>query len=656
MNETLKKEIGFILKDFLKVVKVVSMYPANNPLPQSMRRSFAEKLVSLVDEYGLIAIRVGKGKLQYEGEAVYEDRSKEDALAALFFETGITLFEFRAGLDVGDVYRLLDAVRTYLNAPGRNQDLVGLIWEAEINGFRIETLEDVALSDYDGDFDVNAYLEQGDDVPAGGSQFGLDDGDRYTSLFHLADEGAATLEKATLNDSGKIGPRGMRGREPRTGDTSGAVTLQSGSEAIGGSSRAAFFDTDAESDDTTVESGDDAGVPIELARALGLGEPSGEAKLHADTAIRLNNRFSMSEEEEETIQQLLEEDATFEPYESTLELLKECLVMETELAGFSEVVTICEKIVNEFVAGGRLIEAGALLSHLRTLYEKMREQKPAWGERLKEAGVTAGSRDRLAVLAESLNLHPDIGVAEIKRYLDNFGWEALSSITDLLGEFEHQLHREALADYLTARGQDNIDIVARGVFDKRWQVVRNSVDILARIGDARALRYLERVVDHKEPQVRMKLVLALKECPSTEALGLLKTLATDADRAIRRQAVEAITGWRGNAAFATIGELIDETGFSHLDRDDRQTVLNAYSRLGGEQAVAYLAQCIVRYNLFGDARLAFYRTAAFEALSYNGSERAERTLVKLASSWRPGIRRQAAYTLQRRRENIYGRQ
>ena len=45
-------EIAFILKDLLKVIKVVSMYPEDNPLPHSMRRSFAEKLVDLVELYG----------------------------------------------------------------------------------------------------------------------------------------------------------------------------------------------------------------------------------------------------------------------------------------------------------------------------------------------------------------------------------------------------------------------------------------------------------------------------------------------------------------------------------------------------------------------------------------------------------------------------
>jgi len=651
MNEPLKKEIGFILKDLLKVVKVVSMYPADNPLPQSMRLSFAEKLVSIVEEYGAFRIRVTKGVLEYEGEEVYEDKSKEESLAALFFETGITEFEFRPGLEVDDVYKLLDAVRTYLNTPGRTEDLVGLIWEAGISGFVIETLEDVALSDYDSGFDVNEYLEQGDRQSTGGGQFGFEDNEKYTQIFAQSDAGTTSIEQASLGDSGELSEL------PVGHDASIMAAPDSGAGGypVGADEDQTSFDAVEAAPGTD----DGAGIPIEVARALGLSAPSGDApspptSTLPNTTLQMNDRFSMSEEEAGIVQEMLIDDADFDPHESTLELAKEVLFLEPDLPGFDETVTICEKIINEFVAAGKLINAGSLLAHLKTLEEKLRQKKPAWSVRLIEAGVTAGSRERLAVLAESMNAHPEVGVSEIKKYLDNLGWESLSGITDLMGEFEHHLHREALKDYLTARGQDNIDIVAKGVFDKRWQVVRNSVTILARIGDARALRYLERVVEHEEPQVRMELVTALKSSPTSESLGLLKTLVADSDRAIRGLAVEAIVARRGEDAFGVIGEVIDDNSFASLDGTEQQSLLNAYSRLGGEQAVGYLSQLILRFNLFGDTRQSLFRTAAFEALSYNHSERSERLLVKLTSSWRPSIRKQAVYTLQRRRENIYG--
>ena len=48
------------------------------------------------------------------------------------------------------------------------------------------------------------------------------------------------------------------------------------------------------------------------------------------------------------------------------------------------------------------------------------------------------------------------------------------------------------------------------------------------------------------------------------------------------------------------------------------------------------------------------REAAFRALSYNGSEKCERLLIKLQSSWRPALKRLAKETIERRRTILYG--
>ena len=60
------RDITFILKDLLKVIKVVTLYPEDNPLPASLRRSFSEKLESLVEDYGEMAFSVDTDTLTYE--------------------------------------------------------------------------------------------------------------------------------------------------------------------------------------------------------------------------------------------------------------------------------------------------------------------------------------------------------------------------------------------------------------------------------------------------------------------------------------------------------------------------------------------------------------------------------------------------------------
>ena len=652
------REVGYLLRDFLKVIKVVSMYPEDNPLPQSLRRSFAERLVSVIETIGDIYIEIEKDTLAYDAEVVYTDKSKEENLAGTFFGAGFTALTFKIGLDVNDIYKLLDVVKFYINSNDRTLDLAELVWQAEITGFSFQTVEDIALSEYDSSFNIQEYLTEEDSSKARHGQFGADGVD-YSSVF---DHNSAVpeVDADEISDYDRI--EGYESRRvpvdrPTAGNASTVTDCQTDTFPKGGQAPAGV--ETLESIDLAVGEGEDDGaaeVLGHIAEGLGIevGLESPAAPAAPDASLILNKEFQLSGEQEKEISRRLSEDADFDPYESILELLKEMLLQEPEMDDFYETVTICEKVGSEFIRDGRLLEAGRLLEYIKSLETQIRSEKPLWAERLKEAGVTAGSRDRLKVLSESLNTHEHLGVRDIRCYLDNFGWEALGNITDIMGNCIHRLHRDAVKDYLTGRGRDRVDVIAKGIYDKRPEVVRSSVAILASIGDSKALSILGRAVDHDNRDVRLDLVRGLAECEGEQTLKLLSRCARDTDREVRQEAVGNIVTRRGTAAFETIAEIINDQSAVSLEREDQLALLKAYSTLGSDAAVGYLIRLATQWNLFRDSTIAFLRGAAFEALAVNQSEKCERMLVKLSGSWRPDIRRLAAATLQHRREVLYG--
>ncbi len=401
---------------------------------------------------------------------------------------------------------------------------------------------------------------------------------------------------------------------------------------------------------------DDTSAPVAVGEVFSRarGEQSEELKSIPNTTLILNDEFKLSEEEEEVIRGLIEQDASFEPYTSTVDLLKEMMLQESELPGFSETITICEKIMGEFIREAKLVEAGQLLAHMKSLDMRVRKEKPAWADRLKEAYITAGSRNRLEALGESLNVHPEINDAEVKKYLSNFGWEAMNNITAIVSYLQHTHHKNGVLHFLAERGKENLDLVARGIFDKNSDVVMNAISILAQVGDDKALNYLSKVITHTEAEVRMQLVLLLKDCSNENALPLLRKAISDPNAQVRRTAVNSIVCRRGQAAFDIVTEVINDEKFPSLEEDDQQSLLNAFSVLGGEKAVGFLTELITAHNIFRNHTLAFLRSAAFDALVLNRSDKAETTLLRLSRSWRADIKRQAHEALQRRREIKYG--
>jgi len=319
INNKELEDIRYILKDFLKVIKVVTMYPEDNPLPQSLKQSFSEKqkLESVASEYGPINIVVEKEFLVYKNEVVFRDRSKEESLAGLFFNTGITRFTMQPTLSVDEIYKLLDTFKDFLNAPKNSCDLAGLIWEAEISDFSFSTVEDIALSGYDGKIEEQ-FLSGGSlETPAGHSLFGSDEAVDYGSIFDHA-----SLPPGAVDTSQPV--------VTNLDDTPSKGIPQGGSIFYSH----VYRDLDDEQSAEVVEK-EQALNTAAAAEAMGFAdlEPTRDVP---NTTLILNDEFKLSEEEENEFGVLLDEDNNFDMFESTAEILKEILHQEIDISGFSE--------------------------------------------------------------------------------------------------------------------------------------------------------------------------------------------------------------------------------------------------------------------------------------------------------------------------------
>ncbi len=353
-QEVRLKEVQVILKDLLKVIKVVSMYPENNPLPQSLKRTFAERLVNLTTSFTGLKLSVNKDTLMLDDETVFTDSSKEESLAGIFFEAGISCLNFAEDLDEDQVYKFLDIIKAYLNNRSKSEDLVTRIWEKNLPSLSITTVEDISLEEYEGDFHVQEIMRSSHPdervLP-----IGTDEVEGYESIFQ---------GEVQLDDTGRHAPQSPAGGERTTGrhlrgtpSGRGAVFYSVRTGPAEGSEQ----DSSYEVENVRLR------VP-EAADAMGLADvpaASAPVRVAPNTALILNDEFKLSGEEEDEIKRILSQDAEFDMCESTIELLKEMLYQEPEQNEFFETVTICEKIHGDFIEMGRLIEAAHLLEFYR---------------------------------------------------------------------------------------------------------------------------------------------------------------------------------------------------------------------------------------------------------------------------------------------------
>jgi len=593
VNEDKFREISKILADLVKTIKIVSVYPDNNPLPVKIRESFTERFVDLIAETGGLAFDFDSDEVKYAGQTVYRDQSREDSLAGLFHSSGIVRISFSTSFGYDETDLLLRYLKAFINKEMGAEDLVALLWQADITGFDYDTIEDIALRNYRGD----SLIENEDESHSG--QPGEPDNDKVqiSSVF-LDDE-----EPSGENEPDLPAAPGGHLAEERMGHEP---------------------------------------VP-------------GRWEMDLDNiADLLSDAYEVEPPELNQAEKILVADEPFDMYEVTVDLLFEIIRQEDELHEFSEAVTCFEKIHTEILRAGDLKAAGKMVAFLHELEKQLKDKSEPWRQRIRDAIIFTGGYEKISILAESLNANPESPVDALTAYLSHFGWEALSSIVDLLGDLEDRSHRMALCDYLVRVGGDNIPIIARGISDKRWFVVRNTAMILSRIGGLKANAYLKRAIDHDDPRVRLEVARGLGDGISKENAELLVNLVWDTDNRVHRTALETVIGLKSDTGLWSITRIIKDERFAGLKEIDQENLIMHLSLLGGERAVDYLHSLISNVSLFRKEGRTFYQGIAFKALVVNRSARAEAILKKLSRSWRKGIRNMAAEALRKRHEVAEG--
>jgi HEAT repeat protein len=579
IKESNLKEISLILAELLKIIKVVSVYPENNPIPSKLKESFCGRFVDLVRDLGPLTFKISRNEIHINEDLVFKDDGNEKSLANLLFRAGINRITFTLRFDYEECFAFIDIMTTFFRKGEESDDLVALLWEADLAGLEYSTLEDVLLKEYDAQVVLQASLEDGESYVKT-----PDDGNCEPGTYPYAD-----IFSADILDSG-IAENEVEAEQ--------LAENRMGLDPVVGEKDASFI----------------------------------------DSARIMKDAFSMETEDMEKALEIIQNDAEFDMYQATGDLLIEILQHQSEYNGFDETVIIIERTIAEFLKADRITYAGNLLKALKQYSLDIDPSQSNYQERIAECLTMAGGREKLAIMAQSLNNNETISYTELFEYLSIFGWKSLLAITDLLGELEHKEHRIAVCDYLAGTDRKHVDIIARAVFDKQWYVVRNAAGILARIGGEKAFGYLNKAIAHQDSRVRIEIVEKLSENSSGETIRFLARLIWDYEEDVSRAAIQAILKSDNEIGVSVIHDIITDERFASLNEKTQESIILAYSKMGGEKAVNNLIKLIAKTGLWLTQAKEFRARTVIRALSMNKSEKAITALKKLSKSWRKKIR------------------
>jgi len=182
---TVKAVAGWVAQ-FARTLKTCRLYDATNPTVVRFRDELAQATTRLLDEHGAVRLQFSAHDVTWEGISLHPARSRDDNLAYPFHRDGVRAITLQPGLDAREVAVLLDAV---LAVTGQNldaDDLVTLLWEANLK--RI---------------DVDYVPAEGDAGSGGG---GGDDPQGALMPWPVAEAGGPATPDAAAPDAATPGP------------------------------------------------------------------------------------------------------------------------------------------------------------------------------------------------------------------------------------------------------------------------------------------------------------------------------------------------------------------------------------------------------------------------------------------------------------------
>ncbi|MCP4582778.1 MAG: HEAT repeat domain-containing protein [candidate division Zixibacteria bacterium] len=356
------------------------------------------------------------------------------------------------------------------------------------------------------------------------------------------------------------------------------------------------------------------------------------AQMPQETGEFLNRITEFSNEEEDQIADLLVEDAKFEHTEYLITVVFEILGMEKEIPGYVETLGFVGKVRDNFIGLGNFAGASALLKRMTEMLEVLSNLKSSRAQKIEGFFLDCASKDKIESITEAANNLKDIDTEGLISYLEQLPWAAIDPLLTSLGDLKYFKSRRAVCKVLAEIGKDQIDLVARGLDDERWYVVRNVVQVLGEIGIPRVINHLKKTIRHPDYRVRKETLNAAARITSSEVIDFMIIALSDPDVKIQLGSLDYLAQNHCVRAFRAIEHIVKDKKFK--DRPPEQ-VLKFYEGLGllgQDKAMPYLKPLATKRQIFTSSKDERMRIIAIKALGLVNTGEAHKILVKLTKS------------------------
>lgn len=313
--------------------------------------------------------------------------------------------------------------------------------------------------------------------------------------------------------------------------------------------------------------------------------------------------------------------------ERLADLLLDLGSLVEECEDYPVILELLERAVGTAMQQGDLAWTTRVLWELRTLASLDDGLPAAHREPLRQALARMGTA-AVAPLGGLINKGHVKDPEVLAEFIHVLADEAVPGLCDVLGQLENRRDRHILCDILIRRTGENIGLLAKGLADPRWYVVRNIAYILGRTRNPASVPLLRRALDHPEPRVVREALRALDAVGMQQDRALLVPLLESRSPLARMWAIQHLAALKDPSVLRKLLTMIQAPDFEERPLADRLEVFKALGRAGTDDLLPMLQKMLAPARLFGRVRAQERQRCAIAALGALGTPEARALLTE----------------------------
>jgi len=351
-----------------------------------------------------------------------------------------------------------------------------------------------------------------------------------------------------------------------------------------------------------------------------------EDALNESDTIKESSIIPLTDQDLHALLEEFEKD-TKEKLGKLVYILFEMMYLADTRQDFEDISVFLMNSIDYAVLHGDINIATDILLRLKDLLEDKNISEEI-KKYIKKILLFAGSEKVVIHLGELLDSGQDIEEKTFVAFVNFLDKNAIIPLMKMLGELKSIHARKMVIDALTFLGPKDILLLASGLNDTRWYVVRNIIYILRKIADKRAVDFLLKTVKHGDIRVKKEVIRALGELGGPGVIVALRDSLDDPEVQVRIAALKALGNIGSEAAKRIILDRINDKKFKDKEFDEKKDYFEIISKWKDKEVFDFLVQILKQKTFFGSTKNDENRACAAYSLGLLGNKDALNILNK----------------------------